>query len=424
MNGRAKVDNDACMGGSAAPISRCSMLKAPNSGTAGHTDILIVLASLRAEGTPRMALDLCRLWQARGVSVVVLELGRGPDEMGSAFRRISIPVFHSGFAEGGWLRYLRLARTVHRTCRELRPAAVLSMPSGIHAFIGLGAKLAGAGRVVVHQGVYPWHWKAAQFRKYRLEYRMGRPFTDCVVACSRYVQAGVEKYLDGGGRNLATIYNGIDVERFMTSVRSANRATRQVPRVVMVGRIDETKDFGTLVEATGVLSRRGLQVHCSLVGEGAQRAVLERKVQQAGLADRIRFLGSRADIPEILADSDVFAYSVKPEEGLGIALIEAMAAGVPVVASDVPACREVLEDGALGVLVAPEDPADLADGIRAVLEHPGEARTRADLARAKVAAEFTSERMAEQYLDVLGLGQRAIRADVPAVSACAPEPCR
>ncbi len=126
-------------------------------------------------------------------------------------------------------------------------------------------------------------------------------------------------------------------------------------------------------------------------------------VKHKGLERAVTFLGQRDDVASILHGSDIFVYSVKREEGLGIALIEAMAAGLPVVASDVPACREVLDDGALGLLVPPKDPAALAAGIRRVIDEPETARRRAEKARDKAKRVFSAEAMARRYAEVLGL---------------------
>jgi len=100
---------------------------------------------------------------------------------------------------------------------------------------------------------------------------------------------------------------------------------------------------------------------------------------------------------------DLFVFSTTPEEGQGIALIEAMAAGVPVVASDVGACREVLDDGTLGLLVPPSDPKTLAEAILAVLRDPEAARERAARARDKAFREFDITAMARAYARLLGL---------------------
>lgn len=121
----------------------------------------------------------------------------------------------------------------------------------------------------------------------------------------------------------------------------------------MVARLDPIKDQATLLRAFAAARAPGWQLQ--LVGEGPDRARLEALASGLGLDPAQVFLGRRSDIPELLGQSDLFAFSTTPSEGFGIVLIEAMAAGLPIIASDVPACREVLVDGAAGELLPPVD---------------------------------------------------------------------
>jgi glycosyltransferase involved in cell wall biosynthesis len=130
---------------------------------------------------------------------------------------------------------------------------------------------------------------------------------------------------------------------------------------------------------------------------------LEALIIELELTRRVKLLGSRRDIPELLSQLDLFVFAARPDEGFGIALAEAMAAGVPIVATDVGACREVLEGGRLGRLVAPQDPLALAEGIREVLADPETATQRARLARERALRDFSVESMAEAYRSELGL---------------------
>ena len=150
--------------------------------------------------------------------------------------------------------------------------------------------------------------------------------------------------------------------------------------------------------------RRGLDCEVWLIGEGSRRRELEALITAEGLGDRVHLLGMRRDVPELVGQLDLFVFATTPDEGLGIALIEAMAVGVPVVASDVGACREVLDDGALGLLVPPGGPVALADAIERVRDDPETAAARVERARRKAFEVFDAERMAAAYADVLGLG--------------------
>jgi glycosyltransferase involved in cell wall biosynthesis len=243
-------------------------------------------------------------------------------------------------------------------------------------------------------------WKA--LRKFRLLTQLGRPFTDKLICCSRYVQAVTVENLGVRTEETAVVYNGVGIDPFVSAaVAAAPSERRSVPIMGMVGTLEGHKDQATLVRASAELRRRRGPVDVRLIGEGKRRSELEALIKD--LEAPVVLLGSRSDIPQQVAALDVFVFSTTEEEGLGIALIEAMAAGVPVVASDVPACREVLDDGALGVLVPPGDPEALAAGIGRVLEEPTPARVRADAARGKVLKDFSAEAMARRYGEILGI---------------------
>ena len=201
------------------------------------------------------------------------------------------------------------------------------------------------------------------------------------------------------------IYNGVPAAAFAARAGAARRqrgASRF--RIGMVARLEAHKDQPTLIRAAGLLGRRGLDCEVWLIGEGSRRRELEALIAGEGVRDRVRLLGMRRDVPELVGQLDLFVFATTPDEGLGIALIEAMAVGVPVVASDVGACREVLDDGALGLLVPPRDPVALADAIERVRDEPEAAAARVERARRKAFEVFDAERMAAAYADVLGLG--------------------
>src|SRR6185436_8930063 len=113
---------------------------------------------------------------------------------------------------------------------------------------------------------------------------------------------------------------------------------------------DDAKDHATLLHAMAELKRAGREVQLRLAGEGPLLESLHQLTHEVDLAGNVEFLGARYDIPELLGESDVFVLATKTE-GFGIVLIEAMSAALPVISSDVPACREVLEEGRCGLLV-------------------------------------------------------------------------
>ena len=171
----------------------------------------------------------------------------------------------------------------------------------------------------------------------------------------------------------------------------------------MVARLELHKDQPTLIRAMALLRDQGLAAELWLIGEGSHRPQLEALIADLQLADRVQLLGSRRDIHALLAQLDLFVFAARPDEGFGIALAEAMAARVPIVATDVGACREVLDGGRCGLLVEPGSAEALAAGIRQVLADPAAARQRAAAAKERALRDFSVAAMAQAYGEELGL---------------------
>ena len=367
--------------------------------------LLIVLSSFIAEGTPGLALDLCRVWIGKGLRPVVVTLRSEPRDLAREFDSLGIPHPSLGVdGDRGYGRYLQMAERMSALVRRFRPTALLSMPLGWHAFLAAGARLGGVQRVAAHVGNYPPHRAGMAFRKFRWLVQAGRPVTDTLICCSRYVQEGVVRHFGVPAEATRVIYNGCAAAG--VAMRAARARQTRVERdfvVGMVARLEPHKDQPTLIRAARRLADRGVACRVQLVGEGSRRAELEHLIAAERLGGAVDLLGMRRDVPELLGQMDLFAFSTTPSEGLGIALIEAMAAGVPVIASDVGACREVLDGGDLGLLVPPRDPGALADAIERVRAEPEAAAARARRAQRKAFDAFDAERMADAYAEVLGL---------------------
>jgi glycosyltransferase involved in cell wall biosynthesis len=191
-----------------------------------------------------------------------------------------------------------------------------------------------------------------------------------------------------GRRPSQVIPLGIDVERFATGKASL---PRDRPLVGNVARLAPQKGQRTLLEAARLVPEADFVI----AGDGELRAELER---DAG--PNVRLLGARHDIPDVLASLDVFAFPSR-FEGLCLAVIEAQAAGVPVVATPVGGIAETVVDGETGLLVPVDDPEALADKIRFLLEHTEERERLAANAR-RSAERHSTEAMVEQTLRLYG----------------------
>ena len=185
------------------------------------------------------------------------------------------------------------------------------------------------------------------------------------------------------------IHSGVPLERFQAASPDTDRLRREfglapdVPLVGSVGRLARIKRYEDLMKAVAQLGRPG--VACLLVGDGPEAAALAAAARMSGVEDRVRFLGWREDIPRIVASLSVFILP-SANEGMGRVLVEAMAAGVPVVATRVGGIPSVVADGECGLLVEPGDVAGLAGAVgklladRALAARMGEAGRRRALA--------------------------------------------
>jgi glycosyltransferase involved in cell wall biosynthesis len=177
-------------------------------------------------------------------------------------------------------------------------------------------------------------------------------------------------------------------------VRSALGVGDGHPLIVAVGRQEWQKGHDILVDATSELLRRWPDLTVVIAGRpGQQTDMLQQRIARTRLESRVRILGFRNDVPDLLCAADAFVFPSR-WEGLGSTLLEAMALEVPIVASDLPAVREVLSPGE-AQLVRPSDPIALADAISESLADPDATRRRAAAARDRLLPEFTIERTAK-----------------------------
>lgn len=220
------------------------------------------------------------------------------------------------------------------------------------------------------------------------------------------ISEGVRAALIASGVEPARIHlvpSGVEAERFAAAAaaRGAVRArlalSEDVFVLALVGALEARKGHDVLLAAVATLADANVMVLCA--GEGSLHATLAAETERRGLRDRVRFLGRVDDVAEVLAAVDVL---VMPSrfEGLGVAALEGMAAGLPVIASRVGGLPEAVLDGTTGLLVPPADPAALAAAILRLANDRPLARRLGAAGAARVRDRFTMAAMAEGTLAV------------------------
>jgi colanic acid/amylovoran biosynthesis glycosyltransferase len=204
--------------------------------------------------------------------------------------------------------------------------------------------------------------------------------------------------------DVALVRLSLDMDEFQPGDRGDGTGTCQL---LSVGRLVAKKGYEYLIEACALLSQRGLDVHCSIVGEGPRAEKLEALVADLGLESDVTFTGAlaAADVRRLYQQSDLFALACVvvdsgDRDGMPTVLIEAMATGMPVVSTPVTGIPELVTDGENGFLVPQRDVPALAKALETLMQNK-DLRTRMGRkARERVASEFDSRRTALQLANV------------------------
>jgi len=214
--------------------------------------------------------------------------------------------------------------------------------------------------------------------------------------------AGVDR------RRVTVIHSGVDCERFRPPTREERSAARSALGIAdddfvisAVGALEVRKGHRYLIEAAGTLAaaRKSLNLKCLIAGQGAIRSIIDNEIALMRVPGRIKLIGRIDDARELLWASDVFAMpSVK--EGLGVAALEAMASGLPVIASEVGGLREVVEDDRTGILVPPANPAAIGSAIARLADGPGLRAEMGAAARARALENYSMAETAALTLEI------------------------
>lgn len=187
-----------------------------------------------------------------------------------------------------------------------------------------------------------------------------------IIAISNFVKDGVVRYYEADPDKVEVIYNGVDTSRFA----DCNIAIHDPVQLIYVGRLERAKGVQIALQAVKICIDHGYQLSYRIVGDGVYRSDLEELARRLGVVSYCEFTGTRTDIPELLQDADVFVHSCIWEEGFGIAIVEAMAAGKICVCSNAGAIPELITDGANGYLVERGNPEALARRIMLLIDDP------------------------------------------------------
>lgn len=368
--------------------------------------VVHVVLSLDVGGLERVVLDLIRDGGHLGQRVSVLCLER-PGTLAGQAEAMGSRVVSAGKRPG--LRPGVVRRVAKLLC-EVGPDVIHTHQVGALAYAGPAARLAG-GMPVVHTE-HGKHY-AMRWRTRMLGGLAGR-FADRFLCVSADIAAEVRRHRIVPERKLGVVPNGIDTGRFSgpsdrDAIRSALGIPKDAPVLGTVGRLNEVKRQDRLIRAFSKASGVILGAHLLLVGDGPLIDDLRDLAAGLGLADRVHFVGYQLHPEKYLATMDLFALTSR-SEGMPLAVLEAWAAGIPVIASRVGGLPEMVDHGRTGLLFDQEDEEGLAGLLVSLVGDPARARGLAEQGRREVEAKYSLRGMAEayhrQYLELMEPGGR------------------
>jgi glycosyltransferase involved in cell wall biosynthesis len=356
-----------------------------------------------------MLLNLAEELRRRGHEVLPIGPAGRAGWLGAQFRE-------RGFAPESYV----LRRALDPACmrqiidmlRSHRIQVAHSHEFGMGVYGAFAARRAGARHIItMHGGRY----YAEQGRR-RSALRWAARRSGALVAVSEATADDLRATLRLPAEDVKVVHNGIPFRAgARTKVRDELGLSEGELLLVAVGNLYPVKGHAVLLRALAALRRSGAVAdvpwRLALAGRGEEEPKLRALARDEGIADQVTLLGYREDVPDILAAADLF---VMPSlsEGLPLALVEAMAAGLPVVVSEVGGVPEVAEAGKEAILVSPGDPAPLAEALARLM---GDADTRAAMgaaARERAHRDFSVSTMCEAY-ERLYRGATAPRSAVP-----------
>jgi sugar transferase (PEP-CTERM/EpsH1 system associated) len=295
----------------------------------------------------------------------------------------------------------RLVRDLYRLFRRERPDVVHT-----HAWGTLVEGIIAARLARVPCIVHGEHG-TLQVRSYqaRIQRRVWSMATQ-VLSVSRKLSERMASVTGFPVEQIRTIQNGVDCSRFSPALREDGRRALDVPPDMLAigtaGRLVPVKDHACLISALASLRDRGLKFRAFIAGEGPLRDCLGAQIASARLNHEINLLGHTEDIARMMAGLDLFVLSSR-SEGMSNTILEAMASGTAIVATDVGGARELVDDGLTGLLAPPENPAALAAAVEELARDPTRRRQMGSAARIKATHEFDLRRMLRDY-EALYLG--------------------
>jgi L-malate glycosyltransferase len=364
-----------------------------------RTRLLFVIGTLEVGGAETQLVELiCRLNRERFDPALCCLGETGPlaprvEASGARIYALRFKGFKQRSYVASFPHVLRTLWRFWRTIRKERPEilhAMLFWAYILSAFVGRTARVP----VIVASRRSLGLFKAEKPHFLFIE-RMANRLTDLVIANSAAVRMDAieREHLDR--KRVLVVYNGLDFQRFRARNAIAPELSVE-PKVLVVANLIAYKGHRHFLAAWPGVLRRFPQARAQFAGQGPMLESLLHQANELGIAQAVDFLGRRSDVPELLEKCDLYVHP-SLEEGYSNAILEAMAAGVPIVATAVGGTVEAITDGETGLLVPPADAAALERAMVRMLDDRAAAARMANRAAAVARSRYDMDHVVERY---------------------------
>ncbi|MFA5087597.1 MAG: glycosyltransferase [Candidatus Omnitrophota bacterium] len=362
------------------------------------TNILYIIEELELGGAERVVIDLARSLDRGRYSAKVCCL-RQKGDFAFVLEDEGIEVIELGKKPG--IDFLIIPKLI-RVIKDNKIALVHTHLWVANFWGRLAAILARVPVIITEHNVDVWKkWP------HKMADRLLAPFTKKICVVSEQVKRFYREEVGIAAGKLEVVYNGIESlqgrapDAEIEKLRNELKLTEDIPAVVNISRLVAAKANHLFIEAVRVLDRRNISFKAFIIGDGPLKATLVAQGQDLIDRGKLVFTGMRKDVSTILDITAVSALS-STREGLSVVVLEAMAKGIPFVATDVGGNPEQIIDGETGFLVPANNAEALAEAISRILQDPDLARKMSEQAVRRVSEHFSLERMVKRMEEIYG----------------------
>jgi glycosyltransferase involved in cell wall biosynthesis len=363
--------------------------------------VLHIITSLKRGGAEVFLSNLLPLLKYKGINVSLVSMTNEID-LADILRENKIPVYTLNFKGN-----IYKIKDILKAIQNLKAIILKEKPDIIHSHLYMAdliTQIAVGKRYPLISTIHnidKW-WS----EKYRIKSRIktfldsfsGKLTKSYYIAVSESVRNAACKSLRIPENRIRVVYNGINLQNF-TVKDYRNESIINSPIIIQVGRFYKEKGHETSMKAMLIIRKYYPKARLLLVGDGPLRSFIENEIKRLDLIDNIELLGIREDIPELLLKADIF-WMPSEWEGLPIACLEAMASGLPVIASAVGGLPEIIVDGETGYLIPKGEYKQLAEYTIRLLSDFSLRKKMGLRGRQTVERKFSLEKTADEYINV------------------------